>query len=434
MTIYTSVEAARTALREHDEERKSALATAREIADRAKTGGERESDRQDFDNALDRYDKHSKEMHEAARFIDARKQDAEADAAFEGAARRLGNRNTMSRTPESQVRFGRPFQKGQGFVDFVPEKDRRSLADAGLYMRAMILGDYEARATLVEGTDTLGGHMVPVQMLAPVLDLARAKTVLAQAGATFTPLSSMTAKMPRHDADPVFAARDESGAYNASDTTLGSVLWTPRSYATIIKIADELLEDASTDVGAYLATVVASAAAVTLDQQGLYGTGTPPAIKGVKNVSGVTITHAGVAGASLTSYDLLVDLVARLRTANYEPTALVTSPGVKASLGKLRAVADGQYMAVPPYLSGIPFLDTSSVPTNLAVGASGNVCSDVIAADWSKVVVGVRQELRVRRLGELYAATGETAVAVDFRADLQVTRTGAVQILDGIID
>lgn len=58
----------------------------------------------------------------------------------------------------------------------------------------------------------------------------------------------------------------------------------------------------------------------------------------------------------MVNWDPLVDLVARLRTSNYEPTAMVTSPGLKATLAKIRAVADGQYLAMPEYLRDVPLL------------------------------------------------------------------------------
>lgn len=438
MTIYTSVEAARTALREHDEERKRALAECREIAERAAAGHERESDVRDYQDANDRYDEHSNAMHEANDYIEARRQDHEDASAWEQAGKRLGSRtHTMSRTPESEVRYGRAFGEGQNFTDFVQPEKRKSLADAGRYIRAMVLDDVQTRATLVEGTDTLGGHLVPVEVLSPLLDLARNKTVLKQAGATFVPLSSMTSKMPTHTVDPVMAARSEGDALAAADTTLGAITFVPRSYAALIRVSEELIEDSGTDVDMYLANVIAAAAAGTIDQQSLYGSGVAPIVKGVKNFTGITITHmTGNDGGDLVNFDPVVDLVARLRTANYEPTAMITSPGLKATMAKWRTntggAGTGQYLETPEYLRGIPLLDTASVPTDLTVGGSGAVCTDILAADWRYVAVGMRQELRIRRLPELYAGTGEVGFAATMRFDMQVLRTGAVQILDGL--
>lgn len=430
---YRTVAEARTALSELECKRKQALAGLREIAERAAVGKERDSDRSDYADVNHRYDEASNEILAARRYIESKKHDAEDAAAFEQAARRMGNSHTMSAPITPEVRYGRAFAEGQSFNDFVVPEKRKSIADSGRYIRAMIMDDVQTRATLAEGTDTLGGHLVPVEVLSPLLDLARAKTVLQLAGAQFVPLSSMTSKMPKHDVDPVFAARAEGNALAAADTTLGATTFTPRSYAALIRVTDELLEDSGTDVDMYLANVIAAAAAGTIDQQSLYGTGVPPIVKGVKAFTGVTITHlTGNDGGDLVSYDPLVDLVARLRTANYEPTAMVTSPGLKATLAKIRAVADGQYLAMPEYLRNVPLLDTSSVPTNLTVGGSGGVCTDVIAADWRYVAVGMRQELRIRRLSELGAGTGETIFAATMRFDMQVLRTGAVQILDGV--
>lgn len=435
-TTYSSKAEARSALRSADERRKKALATAREIADRAAKGDERPSDHDDYFAANDEYDRQSKIMHEVRAYLD----DRETEDAFDAAARKSG-RGTKDSSAMTELRYGKPLPAGAGFVDLYDEK--RTIEDTGRYLEALIRNDYatlaEMRATLTTGAATKGAEFVNPELAAPLLDMARANTVLVKAGAQVVPLRGNTTKFPRHDGDLVLAARDEAGAVAATDVTLGSVTLTPRSYMAMAKVSREMLADSSVDVPNYLAAVAADAVAVMIDQQGLYGSGVAPIVKGLKSMTSLTINHAGADGAALTNYDAVIDLVARVKAKNYPVTAILSRPNVVANFGKLRidqggGAGTGVYLPKPEYLQGIPWLETSSIPTNLTVGGSGAVTTDMFAGDFSQLLIGVREDLNVKVYNELYAGTGEIGVQFSIRWDIQPVRIAALECLDGIID
>lgn len=435
MTFYSKAEA-RSALRSADERRMKALATAREIAERAAKGDERPSDHEDYFAANDEYDRQSKIMHEADDYL--RNEDT-ADA-FSAAARKIG-RGTKDSSAMTELRYGRPLPTGMGFADLYDEK--RTLEDTGRYLEALIRNDYatvaEMRATLTTGAATKGAEFVNPELAAPLLDMARANTVLVKAGAQVVPLRGNTTKFPRHDGDLVLAARDEAGAVAATDVTLGSVTLTPRSYMAMAKVSREMLADSSVNVPEYLSAVAADAVAVMIDSTGLYGSGVAPIVKGVKNMTALTVTHAGADGAALTSYDPIIDLVARVKAKNYGVSAILSRPNVVANLGKLRidqggGAGTGVYLPKPEYLQGIPWLETSSIPTNLVVGGSGANCTDLFAGDFSQLLIGVREDLNVKVYHELYAGTGEIGVQFSVRWDIQPIRIAAIECLDAVLD
>lgn len=332
-----------------------------------------------------------------------------------------------------EVRFGRPLAQGQSFSDLEGVKPA-SIADAGTYLRAVLLDDVQMRATLTEGDNgTHASYVIPVATSAVILDLARAESVLGRARGTFIPLEAMQTKLPSHNVDPVLSARNETSAVGQTDTVFGLTTFTPRSYAGLVRVSEEAVSDSSVDMATYISGVFAAAAAVTIDQAALYSSGISPAVQGMKGYAGVTVTNAGAAGLTLTSWDPIVDAMGRLKGSNFQPTAMVTSPRVESSFAKFKG-SDGQYLSRPEYLQQVPLLTSTSVPGNLTVGASGANCSDFWVADFSQIIVGVRAQLEVRVLRELFAGTGEIGVLAGLRFDVECVRPAGLQIVSGILN
>lgn len=434
MSIYLSAGHAETALQSLLDARLSVLAESKALAEdvaEKRTPDDAEANAK-YKRLQEEFDRLSALVTIGRSDLKDAREDETRSNEFSSALGKMNRGNSMSNVVLSPAKYGRAFAEGQGFAD-LSEGKAKSIAEAGEYLRAVLTNDVEARATLSEGTGSLGGNLVPLVYASPLLDLARAATVLNRAGAQIVPLAGMDVRVATHNADPVLVARSENGAVAAADTTFGVIEFIPRSYAALVRVSNELIEDSSIDVGRYLAEVFAASAAVTVDAAGLYGSGTAPAVKGIKNVAGVTITHLGAGGAALGNHDAVVDLVARLKTANYSPTALITSPRLEASIAKFReGSGTGAYLEPPLYLRNIPTLVSSSVPVTNVVGASGAVCTDMFAGDFRNVLIGMRHELRISRLVELYAGTGETGFVVDMRFDIQVARPAGIQILDGI--
>jgi HK97 family phage major capsid protein len=163
----------------------------------------------------------------------------------------------------------------------------------------------------------------------------------------------------------------------------------------------------------------------------MYGTGTDPEPRGVKNTSGILTASMGANGAALTNYDPLVDAVGTLRDNNESPTAAIYSPRTGRGLGKLKDTTN-QPLTVPSYLDGVPRYETNQVPNNLTQGSS-NLASDVFVGDWRQLYVGVRTQLQITVLGERYADTGQVGILAWFRGDIAVARPKAFSVTSGVL-
>jgi HK97 family phage major capsid protein len=198
----------------------------------------------------------------------------------------------------------------------------------------------------------------------------------------------------------------------------------------ITKITRELVED--TNVDDILKQAFAKSFALKLDSQMLYGDGTANSLTGVKNTAGVTKTPLGATGATPANWDWLVDSVGRVRDLSEEPTAVIYSDRTARTMAKLKD-STGQPVQPPSYLDGLERLVTNQVPGNMAVGGGTATTSDAFVADWTQGVLGIRTDLRITGLQELFAATeGAFALWGWWRGDFQVARPAAMDVTTGI--
>jgi len=301
------------------------------------------------------------------------------------------------------------------------------------YVRGLALGDWSGadaeRRVMAEGTLTAGGHLLPSPLSAQIIDLARAETRVFQAGARTVPMTSSTLKLARLTGDPSAAWHSENAAISASDAAFDAVTLTARTLAGLVVMSRELVED--TDADDVVTRAFADVFAQKLDLAALYGTGTAPEPRGVKNTTGVTVQSQGANGAALTSYDPLIDAAGSLQDNNFEAQAMIYAPRTARTLAKLKD-STGQPLQVPPALDGIRRLVTNQVPVNLTQGTATDA-SDAFVGDFRELLIGIRHRFEVSVLRERYAENGQIGLLTWMRADVLVTRPKAFTVVTGIV-
>jgi HK97 family phage major capsid protein len=302
----------------------------------------------------------------------------------------------------------------------------------GKYVRGMLTGNWSGadaeRRALVEGTATAGGHLVPTPLSARIIDRARNTARVLQAGAQLVPMESQTLKLARVVGDPTAAWHTELATISAADMTFDAVTLTAKTLASRVLISRELMEDAQ-GVDDEIEKAFAAQFALTVDLAALYGSGTAPEPRGLKNVTEVTKTSLGANGAAPT-HDALIDSVFRVRGSNHEATAQIMANRTAQTFAKAKDTT-GQYLTPPAALDGIPRLTTVQVPTNLTVGTS-NVTSDVFTAAWSELLIGVRTRLEITVLRERSMDLGAYELLAWWRGDIAVARPAAFDVVTGV--
>lgn len=352
---------------------------------------------------------------------------------------------------DSDYAQGRPLAKGHTFASYVRNRGIRAAGedvsdgvDLDKYLRGVLFNqwrgaDRELRiANAMSGASSAaGGVLIPAILTAQIIDLARAQTRVFEAGAQLVPMENRTVDVPRWATDPSLSWRTENAIVAESDAELDKVTLDAKALATVVRASRELVED--TDITGALSGAIAAAFAGKVDSAAMYADGSSGAPTGIKSNSGVTKTALGSGnGASMTSWDNLVDSVGRLRDHNEAPNASIMADRSARVLAKLKDTTN-QPLAAPSYLDNIARLTTSNVPINLTVGTSTDT-SDVFTGDWSKLIVGVRTSLTIQILSERYMtndaagspAGGQYGFLVWWRGDIALERPNAFDVITGV--
>ena len=298
---------------------------------------------------------------------------------------------------------------------------------AGAFLRALTIGpknDAERRA-LGGGTDAAGGFTVPTLTSAELIDLARSEMVLAQAGARIVPLTSDQNVIAKVLTDPIPAWRAENAAVNESDPTFGGVTLAPKSIAVLVKASVELMQD-SLNLEAELPRILARALAHEIDRAGLIGSGSGNEPKGIVNYSGLTANT--YAGGSLASHAPLLNARGALHGANERLGAFIMASRDENALAGLVA-SDGQPLQMPRALEGVAMLHTTALPVD---GGAGDDESQIIAGDFSQLLMGIRSEIRVEILRERFMDNLQFGLIAHARVDFAASRENAFTVLDGV--
>jgi HK97 family phage major capsid protein len=301
-------------------------------------------------------------------------------------------------------------------------------------VRGVVSGQWEGseaeKFALSESPLTAGGHMVPTPLATEVIDRARNKARVFQAGALTVPMTSATLKLARLTAEATPGWRTEGAAINDQAMTFDSVTLTAQSLAMLVKCSIELFEDAEpSDV---IENSFAQQIALELDRVALRGSGTAPEPRGIRNQTGVTLTSHGANGDTIANlkYNVLIDALASARAANFEPNAIIDAPRTEQGLSKL-VDTTGQYIVPPAALASIPRLPTNQVPINLTVGTSTD-CSEVYTGQWDQLLVGIRTDFTLKFLGERFIDNGQYAFLAYLRGDVQLAQPAAFVVDLGV--
>lgn len=112
------------------------------------------------------------------------------------------------------------------------------------------------------------------------------------------------------------------------------------------------------------------------------------------------------------SSSFLITARTALRTANSDVTGFVMSPRDEGTLADLKAT-DNQPLQRPPAIADVPMLVTSKMPVD---GGAGSDESQIIAGDWSKLLIGMRTEISIEILRETFAANHQYGFVCHMRA------------------
>jgi len=263
-----------------------------------------------------------------------------------------------------------------------------------------------------------GAALVGTTMYREIVDLLRGDTTVRKLPGIEVIRTTNTNKIPVATSDVTFGlvAQGPSGSYNASEIGFEQLSLEAYKFGGVVKVSDELLQDASYDVVGYLNRSIAGAQAVAEETLFISGSGSST-VKGLmKYTTGATDTT--VQSGSVA--DGLID--ASFASANLRSNGVyIMGPGLAKAARKIKST-DGSYLWTPSLVDGKPEMFngrpvyvSDAAPITLSAGTIAGVYVDPRA-----ITIGDRLPFQVLRLNELYAADGFVGFRYTFRTDMVI--------------
>jgi len=281
--------------------------------------------------------------------------------------------------------------------------------------------------SLLEGTDSEGGYLVPDEFEKTLVQKLTVANVLR-------PLCHVIQTSYGDRKIPVVASKgtadwvDEEGTYPLSDDTFSQVVLGAYKLATMIKVSEELLSDSVFDIEGYVSDQFGKRIGDKEEDAFLTGNGVSKPI-GILNTTGGAEVGVTTAGAAAITGDELIDLVYSLRAPYRKSAVFVLNDTTVKLLRKLKD-GDGQYLWRPGITENAPdtILGHRIVTSEFMPGvAAGN--KSIAFGDFSFYWIADRQGRTFKRLNELYATTGQVGFLASQRLDGKLILPEAIKVL-----
>jgi HK97 family phage major capsid protein len=281
--------------------------------------------------------------------------------------------------------------------------------------------------SLVEGTDSEGGYLVPDEFEKTLVQKLTEANVLR-------PLCHVIQTSFGDRKIPVVASKgtadwvDEEGTYPLSDDTFSQVVLGAYKLATMIKVSEELLSDSVFNIEGYVSDQFGKRIGDKEEDAFLTGNGVSKPI-GILHTTGGAELGVTTAGATAITGDELIDLVYSLRAPYRKSAVFVLNDTTVKLLRKLKD-GDGQYLWRPGITENAPDtilghrIVTSEFMPSVAAGNKS-----IAFGDFSYYWIADRQGRTFKRLNELYATTGQIGFLASQRLDGKLILPEAIKVL-----
>ena len=285
----------------------------------------------------------------------------------------------------------------------------------------------ELRNALQIGTDTEGGYLVPDEFEHTLVEALQEENIFRSI-AHIIHTSSGDRKIPVSASKGEAAWIDEEGSYPESDDSFGQVTIGSYKLGTIIKVSEELINDSVFDIEGYIAREYARRIGAKEEAACFIGDGSGKPLGILAPTGGAQIGVSAASAAALTC-DEVIDLYYALRSPYRKNSVWLTNDSTVKALRKLKD-GNGQYIWQPSLTAGTPDtilsrpVRTSAYMPEIASGAK-----TLAFGDFSYYWIADRQGRTFKRLGELFAPTGQVGFLGSQRVDGKLILAEAVKVL-----
>lgn len=286
---------------------------------------------------------------------------------------------------------------------------------------------HEVMNALQIGTDSEGGYLVPDEYERTLVEALEEENIFRTL-AHVIQTSSGDRKIPVVASKGSAAWVDEEGAIPEGDDAFAQVSIGAYKLGTMIKVSDELLNDSVFNLEAYISKEFARRIGAKEEEAFFSGDGVGKPT-GVLSATGGAEIGVTTAAATAFTADEIFDLFYSLKAPYRRKAVFIMNDASVKALRKLKD-SSGQYLWQPSLTAGTPdTLLNRPVYTSAYMPAIEAQAKSVLFGDLSYYWVADRQGRSFKRLGELYAPTGQVGFLGTQRVDGKLVLPEAVKVL-----
>jgi len=330
---------------------------------------------------------------------------------------------------EPGVERGERTVKAPAVIDGLGEKDYKSAF--WNYVRTGEESDIRkaAKAALQEGTNTEGGYLVPDDEYGSIIAKRDEESIISRLGLMRVTTNRDKYNFPTEDASLAkFTLVAEEGPISAAEEepTFAQVAVPIYKFTKLIKVSEELLEDENSNLEAFLTNAIGRAVADTENYYALIGGGTTvPQGAFVGGTAGLALDDDTIIKASE-----IPELMGKLGSPYHNGAVWVMNPATWFYLKGLASDQVFTFTSGVARLSGTvdgPTLEGYPVILNSNVAAIGATNKSLLFGNFNYMGFVTNRGLRIRRLNELYAGTGQVGILATYRFGCAVLQAEAFQ-------
>ena len=246
----------------------------------------------------------------------------------------------------------------------------------------------------LDSSKVAGSGIVPDDIASEVIKEApKASTILTRARTVR--LSRKKTTQPVLDVLPeAYWVNGETGLKQTTDAGWKGLSITAEELATIVVIPDALVDDSDINLWEEVKPYIAQAMGRALDAAVIFGVNKPntfpTALFDAAQTAGNNITQVTKGATKKDLAAAVAELGEKLSSEGYSPNGFAARPGLDWRLRSMRG-EDGHFLFVPPADGGEPRL--FGYPLTAIDNGAWDGKADLLMADWSKFIVGVRQDI-----------------------------------------
>lgn len=240
--------------------------------------------------------------------------------------------------------------------------------------------------------------LIPETIVKNVIEQLPQSSVLLDR-ARRVPMTSKSARQPVLSALPAaYWVDGDTGLKQTTKAQWENVTITAEELAAIVVIPDAYFDDASIPLWDSIQPLLREAVGLKVDQAGIFGVDTPTSWPDALVVGAAAAGNVVTDG---TGDDFAQDVAALgqlIAAEGYAVNGFAAKPGLNWRLVGLRN-EQGTPIYTPSLAQGVPS-SLYGYPLNEVINGSWDPDIELIAADWSKFIVGVRQDMTFRIFSE----------------------------------